>query len=549
MTLGGDLKALIAGEVADDAATRAIYSHDASIFELTPQAVVFPRDSGDIRKIVSYATAHTGASIVARGGGTDMGGGAVGESVVMDLTRHMNALSDLARDDRVPGQDGYVVAQPGMWYRDFEKATLSRGMVMPTYPGSREICAIGGMVANNAGGERSLSYGQTVDYVRSVKAVMADGNEYEFGPLGWPQLQAKMAQEDWEGALYRQVYDLVEKHYDLIGAARPQVSKNSSGYYLWRVWDRTTFNLAKLLCGSQGTLGVLTQVTLGLVRPKPRRAMVVAFLRDLVPVADIVSTLLQHKPESIESFDDNTLSFTLRFLPDYIKRLGASNLFSLAWQFLPEAWLIVTGGLPKLIIMAEFSGTDAADVQKRARAALTALAPFHIKAHMAHDEQEAHKYWVIRRESFNVLRSHTTGKRTTPFIDDFIIKPEYMPEFLPKLYAILEPYKLTLTINGHAGNGNFHIIPLLDLRDESTRRIIPELSGKVYDLVLHYHGSITAEHNDGLVRGPYVERMFGGKMYDLFRQVKRIFDPKGIFNPGKKIDVDWQWALAHLRKD
>ena len=124
-----------------------------------------------------------------------------------------------------------------------------------------------------------------------------------------------------------------------------------------------------------------------------------------------------------------------------------------------------------------------------------------------------------------------------------------MPEFLPKLYAMLEPYHLILTVAGHVGDGNFHIIPLMDLKEERTRQIIPELSRKVYDLVLSYHGSITAEHNDGLIRGPYLRQMYGDHGYELFRQIKTIFDPQGIFNPGKKVDVNWQWALAHLRTD
>ncbi len=549
MSLADDLRALNCGDVDDSQATRATYSHDASIFEFTPEVVVFPHSSADISALVRYADEHRGTSLVPRGGGTDMGGGAVGISIIMDMTRHMNEMIDVARSADVQGQDGVAVAQSGMWYRDFEATTLARGLIMPSYPGSRQICAIGGMVANNAGGERSLSYGQTVEYVRQVCAVMADGREYTFGPLTKSQLDEKMAQQDFEGSMYRGVYELIEQNYDRIQRARPQVSKNASGYYLWRVWDRQTFNMAKLLCGSQGTLGVMTQVSLGLVRPHPKRRMLVAFLRDLKPVAGIVNTLARFTPESIESFDDKTLSFTLRFLPDFVKLMGAKNLFSLIWQFLPEAGMVLRGGLPKLILICEFSGDDDTQIMARAQAAQEALSSFDIRTRILKTEREAKKYWTIRRESFNVLRSHTKGKRTTPFIDDFIIKPEHMPEFLPRLYEILEPYKLSLSIAGHLGSGNFHIIPFMDLRDEKTRAVIPELSKKVYDLVLEYKGSITAEHNDGLIRGPYVKQMFGAEMYELFRQVKHLFDPKNIFNPGKKIDVDWDNALAHLRKD
>ncbi len=543
------MRKLSCGDVDDSDQTRATYSHDASIFQITPEVVVFPRNSGDIQRLVVYASAHAGTTITARAAGTDMSGGAIGQSIVMDATRHLNQIVDLERDASVAGQDGYAVAQPGMYYRDFERATLARGLQYPVYPASRDLCAIGGIVSNNAGGEKSLVYGQTVNFVRSVRAVLSDGHEYELGPLSKSQLDMKMAQSDFEGTMYRKLYELIESNYDTIQAARPKVSKNSAGYQLWHVWDRTTFNPAKIICGAQGTLGIVTEATLGLVKPKLHKSMLVMFLDDFQKIATVVNEMLKYKPESLESFDDKTLWFTLRFLPDFVRILGASNIISLGLKFLPEAWMVLRGGMPKLIVLAEFTGDDAADVNNRATQALSAVRTQGIKARLTKNEEESHKYWAIRRSSFNVIRSHTKGKRTTPFIDDFIIQPKDTPTFLPKLYDILRPYKLTLTVAGHVGNGNFHIIPLMDLKDERTRAIIPELSKKVYDLVLQYGGSITAEHNDGLIRGPYVKQMYGEKVYELFRSVKHIFDPGNIFNPGKKIDVDWNWALAHLRKD
>jgi FAD/FMN-containing dehydrogenase len=546
MSLADDLKAL-GCEVDDSEATRVQFSHDASIFELKPRAVVFPRSPDDIRAIVQYAATHPGVSIVPRGGGTDMGGGAIGQSIVMDLTRHMHSLEDIVRTEH----GGYAVVQSGMFYRDFERATVARGLLMPSFPASKDICAIGGMVANNAGGERSLKYGQTIDFVRSIKAVCADGNEYEFGPLSAAQVHAKIAAGGWEGDLYRRMHALIVRNWSTIAAHRPRVSKNSSGYFLWRVWDRNadTFDLSKLVCGSQGTLAVLTEATIGLVRPPSQRKTVIAFLHDLKPLAKAINDLLILKPETIESFDDQTLKFTLRFLGDFVKIMGAGGLLSLAWKFRPEMGMALRGGLPKLVLIIEFTGDDAVELDMKASEAVKALRRYGIQARPTRDEHEAHKYWTVRRSSFQVIRSHATGKRSTPFIDDFIVPPAVMPRFLPELHAILKPYRLTLTMAGHAGNGNFHIIPLMDLRDARTKTIIPELSEKVYRLVLQYGGSITAEHNDGLIRGAYLPQMWGKDMYRLFQETKNIWDPLAIFNPGKKINVDWQWALAHLRKD
>lgn len=551
MTLDGDVAALNAGEVDSSDATRTAYSHDASVFEVRPQAVVFPRTAADIGSLVTYASSHQGVSLVARSAGTDMGGGAVGESLIVDVTRHLNRIEDIARDTSVAGQDGYATVQPGMFYRDFELETLKRGLIMPTYPGSRDLCAIGGMVSNNAGGELSLRYGQTVDFVRSVRAVCADGQEHEFGPLNAQQVQAKIAAGGWEGDLYRKMHELVVNNWDVITAHRPKVSKNSSGYFLWRVWDRErdTLDLSKVLAGSQGTLGILTSATLGLVKPPLHRNLVIAFMHDTKDVANAVNDLLALKPESIESFDDTTLKFTLRYLGDFVKLMGAGGVLSLAWQFLPEAFMVLRGGLPKLILLIQFAGDDESALDLSAHRAIDALKKYRIRARLARDEREANKYWTIRRQSFQIIRSHAHGVRSTPFIDDFIVPPATMPKFLPELDATLAPYHLNLTIAGHAGNGNFHIIPLMNLKDEATRAIIPELADKVYALVLKYGGSITAEHNDGLIRGHYSPLMWGPEMYRLFREVKHIWDPKNIFNPGKKVDVDWPWALSHIRRD
>ena len=225
-----------------------------------------------------------------------------------------------------------------------------------------------------------------------------------------------------------------------------------------------------------------------------------------------------------------------------------AGLISLGFSFLPELWMFATGGIPKLVLMVEFR----ADTQEEALAKANTLADdikrlnLHEGIFVAKDEKASRKYWVIRRESFNLLRKKIRNMRTAPFIDDFVVPPGSLPEFLPKLTEILSHYDLTYTVAGHVGDGNFHIIPLIDPKRPDARKILDELSHKVYDLVLSYNGSISGEHNDGLVRTPYVEQMFGAKMFGLFEQIKQLFDPLDILNPGKKVGTNFAESAAHL---
>jgi FAD/FMN-containing dehydrogenase len=211
--------------------------------------------------------------------------------------------------------------------------------------------------------------------------------------------------------------------------------------------------------------------------------------------------------------------------------------------------MVLTGGFPRLVLLAEFTGYSEREADTKARAAQRDLSIFGVPTRVTKTELEAQKYWTIRRESFNLLRKQIKNLHTAPFIDDMVVRPEYLPDFLPRLEALLKPYDLLYSIAGHAGDGNFHIIPLMKLSDPRTRQVIPELSRKVYELVLEFHGSITGEHNDGLIRSPFLKQMYGDEVYRLFERIKSIFDPDNIFNPGKKVGADPKWAMEHIRKD
>jgi FAD/FMN-containing dehydrogenase len=562
-----EIKTFFKGEVLDDAETLAKYSHDASVFEIKPQTVVCPKNVEDVKALVKWAAGkkRTGdpISLTARSGGTDMSGGAVNDSIIVDFSKHLNQIVSVQADK--DGQGGSATVQPGMFYRDFEKETLKNGLLMPSYPASREICTVGGMVANNSGGEKTLAYGKTEKYVVALKVVLEDGEEYVVRPLTKMELDKKAKEKSFEGGLYKKIFKLIKDNEDIIKKAKPDVSKNSAGYYLWNVWDIETFDLPKLIVGSQGTLGLVTEITFRLIRPKPHSLMAVLFLRDLDEIGSIVETIMRFKPETLESYDDQTLKLAIRFFPQILARAKGSRL-KLALGFLPDLWMLLRHGWPKLVVLAELTGEDEAEIRTRlvelTRALQEQSSVFRIKhrnkraehhdalVHLTKHQAAEEKYWITRRESFNLLRKNVKGKHTLPVVDDVIVKPEYLKDFLPEMAAILDKYRQYLfsTIAGHVGDGNFHIIPLMDFKDPAARAIVPKLMDEVYDLVLKYHGSITAEHNDGLVRTPYLEKMYGKKVVALFAEVKDIFDPLDLFNPRKKVGGDLAYAMAHIQQ-
>lgn len=536
------------GELDTTDETREFYSHDASLFELKPEIVAFPKDTEDLKAVVKFVNDNRKdnpeLSITPRSRGTDMSGGAIGQSIVLDVSKHMNQL--------IKTSVKQATVQPGMMYRDFDAETLKNGVILPSYPASRELASVGGMMSNNSGGEKSLEFGKTANYVKELKMVLADGNEYVVKPLTKPELVRKMSQGDFEGNLYKKTFDLLEKHYDEIQAAKPNVTKDSTGYHLWGVWNRETgiFDLTKLFVGAQGTLGLITEGTVGLV-PKPKYAgTLVAYMRDIDRLGDIVPVVLEKKPATFECFDDATLWLSFKFIFAFLPRLGFWNWIKMCFSLIPDG-LALGLGIPKMILLIEFTGETQGEVTAKVHNAKLSLQKFKTFTYLAEDdtEEKSKKFWLMRRESFNLLRSKVKDKHTAPFIDDFVVNPEYLSDFLPELRKIIKKYKLLATIAGHLGDGNFHVIPLMDIEDAKERAKLKPAQKEVNELVLKYKGSISGEHNDGLVRGPWLEQQYGKAVLGYMKEIKKIYDPENIFNPHKKTDATLEFTFSHIRKN
>jgi FAD/FMN-containing dehydrogenase len=522
------------------------YSHDASMFEIVPELVVCPEDSKDVQILVKVVSSsqelHEELSITARSAGTDMTGGAIGSSIIMDMKPGFNKIISV--------NDSTAVTEPGVYYRDFELETLKYGAIMPSFPASRDLCTVGGMVANNSGGEKSLEHGKTERFVTNLKVVFADGKEYEVKPLNKDELDKKMAQKDFEGSLYKQVYELIEENYDDIKAAKPKVSKDSTGYHLWNVWDRDTgvFDLNQLIIGSQGTIGIVTEISFKLVPAPKHSGTLVVFLRKIDELGSLINTVLKHKPATFEGFDNYTLMLSFKLFFYFHKTLGWWGMIKLAIQLIPDA-LMLFRGIPKMVLLIEFNGETEEEVAKKVHTMRKDLGKYAKYALFEEDETEAkaQKFWIMRRQSFNLLRSKVHDKHTAPFIDDLVVPPEHLPKFLPELREILDRYQLLATVAGHMGDGNFHVIPLMKIEETLERIKLAPSMREVNDLVIKYGGSLSGEHNDGMTRGPWLHQMYSKKMIHTFKQVKKIFDPDNIFNPHKKTDASWEYSMSHLR--
>ena len=521
----------IEGEIFDDKETLQKYSRDASLFEVWPKLIVWPKTRGDIKKVVKFVSENKREnqelSVTVRAAGSCMSGGSLSESIILDVSKYLNKFS-------IDKENKTATVEPGLFYRDFEPETLKNNLILPCYTASKNLCALGGMIGNNAAGEKTLQYGKMENFVLELKVIFSDGEECAVKPISRVDLIRKSHQHNFEGSIYERMMRLLDKNRDKINSSKPKVSKNSAGYYLWNIERNGMFDLTRVLVGSQGTLGIITEAKLRLEEVKPKSKLLVIFMNDLKKLGELVNTILKYRPESLESYDDATLKLAIKFFPEMLSVMK-SKFIKIALNFIPEAFMVLTNGMPKLVLLVEFAGKNEVEIQKEIEKLNVEVKNLGFKTRITKDSSDAEKYWTIRRESFNLLRKHIRGKRTAPFIDDICVNPEHLPEFLPRLRKILDESKLIYTIAGHAGNGNFHIIPLMNMNENKNRAIIPHISAKVYDLVKEYDGSITAEHNDGLIRTPYLGKMYDTEMLELFAQTKEIFDPQNIFNPGKKV--------------
>lgn len=528
-------------EVTDDMNLRKKYSRDASVFEMVPQIVAIPKNSKEISEIVNFIrenkSKYKGLSVSVRAGGTCMSGGSLTQSILIQ-TDKLDKIKHIG--------DDYAIVEPGLYYRDLAAALDEHNLKYPPFPSSWKLCTVGGIVANNSGGEMTLQYGKTENFVTKLKVILEDGNEYEIKKLTKEELDKKIKQEDFEGSIYKKLFTLFDKNNELIKKSEPNVTKNSTGYNIWKVWDGETFDMPRLFTGSQGTLGIITEIKFRLVPKKKYSGLIVVFLKDYEKVPLLVRLIQQYKPMSFESFDHHTTKLALKYFYEFGKTLK-TNLFKTTRLFMPDLLPAFEGKIPKLTLMVQFEADEKNEINEsieKLSKDLSAIKDVHLK--VCRNKKEAEKYWAIRHDSFKLLKERVKGMYAAPYIDDTIVPVDVLPQFFLEIYRILEREKLLYTIAGHIGNGNFHIIPLMDLSKKTERNKIWIANDMVFKLTWKYKGVISAEHNDGLIRSPYLALQYGEKIYKIFEYIKHIFDPDEILNPKKKVGVTKEYVQQFM---
>ena len=509
----------LSGEVITGADARRYFSTDGSIFALTPAIIVYPRAESDVRKTLRFTwqLAERGriVSVTARGAGTDQSGGALGSGIMLAFPAHMHHMLEF--DDK----SGLVRVEPGANFGKVQQALHTHGRFIPPFPSSIEYSTIGGAVANNASGEKSVKYGCMHDYVRGLRVVLANGEVIETGRLNKRELNKKLGLATFEGEIYRAVDVLLEEHAKTLDSMQQNITKNSAGYDLRDVkMPDGSFDLTPLFVGSQGTLGIVTEIILATEPFNPTPALIMAQFDDIQKAQLAVQALraLPEAPSAIEMVDDQLLDLVERVNPNLLK------------DSVPKPF-------PRVVMLIEFDDANERTQKKLLKKATKILEQHAVHFEIEEDAEKQERLWRIRHASAVVV-SHTEGNlKALPIIEDGVVPIEKFSQYLSGVYELFARHKLHAAVWGHAGDANLHMQPFLDLSQVGDRQKAFRLIDEYYDLVIGLGGSTSGEHNDGRLRAPYLEKMYGAAVYALFQKTKQIFDPYDTLNPGVKINV------------
>lgn len=524
------------GEVMTSTDARRYFATDGSIFQLAPALIAYPRTENDVRKTCrfSWQLAERGRIIpvTARGAGTDQTGAAIGSGIVAVFPAHMNRVLE------IDTKNNTVTVEPGINYAKLQQTLHTHGRFVPSYPASLEYSTVGGAIANNVSGEKSVKYGDTLKYVKSLRVVLANGEVIETGRLNKREASKKMGLATFEGEIYRSIDTLLEEQHQIVERLERNVTKNNAGYNLQGIKHKDgSFDLTPLIAGSQGTLGVITEAVLKTEAHNPQTSLIMARFDSLEQTQAAVLELkaMSDPPSAIELINEHVLQEVYDLNPNQLKE-------------------IIEPPFPAITLLIEFDDGERA-AKKLVRRATKILEHLALNFEVTDDPEQQQQLWKLR-QSTSTLISHNNGsQKAVPIIDDAAVPVDRLREYIEGIYRILSANNLPPAVWGHAGDGNLHMQPRLNVGGVGDRQKAFRLLEEYQKLVIKLGGTISAEAGDGRLKTPYLEIMYGNEVYGLFQKVKQIFDPYNTLNPGVKFGtsvddlkgmVRPEYSLDHL---
>lgn len=521
----------LVGEVTTSPDARRHFAHDASVLQMMPAIVVYPRGETDVRKTARFVwqVAERGKVIplTARGLGSDVSGAALGSGIVMVLPAYMNKVLTLDPRRQV------VDVEAGINYDKLQQTLFTHGLFLPPYPASLQYSTIGGAINNNASGEKSLKYGTTVDFVDRLRVVLANGEVIETSRLSKRELSKKMGLSSLEGEVYRSLDALIEDNKELIKEAGSKIKakRNAAGYRIFDVKQKDgSFDLTPLMVGSQGTLGIVTEALMRVVAHNPVTKMALISMQSYDHLQDCIDKVLELKPSMLEVVNGALVDQMMQINPNQIDGI------------LPSPKTAV-------VLLVEFDD-DKDGKQTRAMKRLQKIASrWHASFQIAEKPEEQESMLTLRRSVGSLMAHSTDRRKMLPVADDIAVPPSSFAAAMQKIENLYRDLDLPAAVWGHAGDGVIRAQPLLDLSQLGDRQKLFKITEEIYHFAIEQGGTTSASHGDGRMRAPYLKQLYGEDIFNLFIKIKAIFDPYNTLNPGVKFGTSNDDLKALLRSD
>jgi FAD/FMN-containing dehydrogenase/Fe-S oxidoreductase len=513
--IAGDLAKVVRGDVFTDILHRAAYSSDASIYQIIPGCVVAPRDAADAAVVVKYASAN-GIPIAARGAGSGVAGESLCSGIVFDMRRYINRIIGV--------EDGgaTVICEPGVVLDDLNNYLAGYGRKIGPDPSSGNRATVGGCVANNATGAHSLEYGYIGDYVESIEAVLADGSVVEFEN----NLDPKEARDEKLASIAKGCEAVLSGKEKVIAKALPGTKRNRSGYSIAGIYHNGKIDLARLMSGSEGTLAVFTKIKLRTVAVPKAKGLLQLEFDSLEKMAQAVPMIVESGASACELMDRQLIDMAIEAMPEYRD-------------------VLFVGGITALLV--EHTGETEEQVREKIGATVSKIRKLSSKCEIIFEPKQQKRLWKSRKDAAALLERRKGRKRPVPFVEDVSVENKRLVEYISGLEKIGQRYDIVMSFYGHAGDGELHVRPYLDLSEPADVEKMRSIANDVFELAWSLGGTISGEHAVGLVRAAFLRRQYGDEFYELLRAIKNVYDPNGVMNPGKIISDDADIMVKNLR--